>query len=67
MARNMLRLKQTEWSYQDVSQGLRNFDGTLSNFVKVDKKYLFGGQTKEEIAIECETSISFSERHDGLS
>jgi hypothetical protein len=67
MARNMLRLKQTEWSYQDVSQGLKNFDGTLSNFVKVDKKYLFGGRTKEEIAIECDTSISLTKRAGGLS
>lgn len=33
LARNMSRLKQTEWIYQDVSQGIRNFDGTLSGFV----------------------------------
>lgn len=45
-----------------MSQGIRNFDATLSKFVKEDKKYLFGGQTKEEIAIEYDTSISPSEK-----
>jgi hypothetical protein len=59
IARNMSRVMQTEWSYQDVSQGIRNFDATLSNFVKEDKKYLFGGPTNEEIAFKFETSGSY--------
>jgi hypothetical protein len=50
-----------------VSQGIRNFDATLSKFVKEDKQYLFGGQTKEEIAFECDTSISFDKKGEGLS
>jgi hypothetical protein len=67
LAKHLSRLKQTKWSYQDVSQGLRNFDGDLSTFFLEEKKYLFGGRTKEEVAIECDTTIPLGDRAERMS